>query len=134
MDIGFGSPALFLLLAGGFGVATGSAALRRDGPWTLAMAMAFVATAHLAHFPAWMLIWGCTVVAIGIAMALAGVLIRWMSGGDAYRFATIGTLSIMMLLVAHQRHSLPAQTDAFGDRSMALGSALHQQVEILIAG
>ena len=134
MDIGFGSPALFLLLTGGFGVSTLSAIARRDGPWTLAMALALVVSAHLAGLPAWLLVWGCTIVAIAVTMSVAATLLRWVAGANAFRIGLIGTLSMALLLVAQQRHSLPSAAAPIGDRSLALGDRLHQQVETLVRG
>lgn len=134
MDIGFGSSALFLLLTGGFAVALFQAVVRRDGPSTLAMGLALVGTAHLAGLPAWLLIWGCTVVAVAIAMSLAGLIIHWIAGGDAYRIGMIGTIAMALMLVVHHQHPLPSATAVIGDRPMAIGNHLHRQVDLLVRG
>ena len=134
MDLGFGSSTLFLLLTGGFAVAAWGAVVRRDGPSTIAMGTALVGTAHLAGLPGWLLTWGCTVIAVVIAMSLIAMVARWLSGSDAYRLGMIGTTSIVALLIAHHEHRLPSAGGTIGDRSLAMGTYLHERVETLAGG
>lgn len=132
MDTGFGLPNFFLLLTGGFGGSVLSAVARRDGPSTLAMAMGALGAAHLAGLPAWLLIWGYTIVMTAFVMSLTAVLLRWIAGSDAYRIGMLGTIAMVLLLTAHYKCSLPSTAAAFGDQSLAFGGQIHKHVEELI--
>lgn len=133
MDTALGSPDLFLLLTGGFGVSVWSAVARRDGPSTLAMAVGALGTAHLAGLPAWLLIWGCTIVSTAFVMSLTALPLRWVAGSDAYRISMLGTIAMVLLLTANYECSLPSTAAAFGDQSLAFGGQIHKQVEGLIS-
>jgi hypothetical protein len=134
MNIAFGSPDFFLLLTGGFGVSTWNAVARRDGPSTLAMAVPAVGTAHLAGLPAWLLIWGCTIITIAVMMSLTALLLRWVAGSDAYKIGMIGTIAMTLLLVAHHERLLPSAAALLSEQSLAIGSQIHQQVEAIVRG
>ena len=134
MDIAFGSPAFYLLLTGGFGVSVGNAVARRDGPSALAMTVATVGAGHLAELPAWLLIWGYTTLTAAVAMSLIALLLRCIDDSDAFRTGTIGTMALASLLIAHHEGALPSAAAPLGDRSLALGSELHQQVETVLRG
>jgi hypothetical protein len=132
MDVNLASPTFLVLLTAGFAVSLWNAAARRDGPSMLAMAMAGVGTAHLAGLPAWLLVWGCTLFTIAVATTVTGLLVRWITGCDAFPIAMISTIAVALLLVAHHQRLLPAALVTLDDQSLALGSQLHQQVDALV--
>jgi ABC-type thiamin/hydroxymethylpyrimidine transport system permease subunit len=132
MDIAFGSPAFFLLLTGGLGASVGNALARRDGPSALAMMVATVGTSHLAELPVPLLVWGCTALMAALTMSLIALLRRCIDDSDAFRTGTIGTMVMALLLIAHQEGALPSAAAHFGDQSLAVGSQLHLQIEILL--
>jgi hypothetical protein len=134
MDIAFGSPAFFLLLTGGFGASVGNAVARRDGPSALAMAVAGVGTAHLAELPVWLLVWGCTALTAAITMSLIALLLRWIDDSDGFRTGMIGTMAMASLLIAHHEGALPSVATPLGDRTLAVGSQLHQHIETVLRG
>ena len=127
MDIGLGTPALYLLLTGGFAVALLSAAGRRDGPAVLAMASAGLVVAHLAGLPAPWLVWGCIAVAVAIGAGLAATVLRWCAGGEAFRVGAALTALVLTLVATDRSHRL-------ADRPIALGRELHGRLTTLIDG
>jgi hypothetical protein len=83
MDVGLGSPGMFLLLAGGLAAVAGKALARRDGPAALATGVAAVAAGEGAGLSAHLLAVAWTVVAIGLISAAGSVALRWLLGQKA---------------------------------------------------
>jgi hypothetical protein len=128
MDMGLGSPGMFLLLTGGLATGAGRALARRDGPTALAMGVAAVMSAQAAGLSEHMLAVAWTVVAVGLIAAAGTVVVRRLTGVRAGFVAALVVTCGVLGAMATQR---PADD---GETPLAVGIALHHEVATVIGG
>lgn len=96
MDVGLGSPGLYLLLTGGLAAVSGKALVRRDGAMAIATGVAAVLAGQAAGLSAHMLAVAWTVVAIGLISAAGSLLLRWLTGaGSGFAIALVVTTGVL---------------------------------------
>lgn len=127
MDVGLGSPGLYLLLCGGLAAGAGKALARRDGASALALGIAAVAAGQGAGLSAHLLAVAWTVVAIGLISAAGSVAVKRLTGaGSAFGVAMVATLGVLGAMATQPAHA--------GETPLAIGIAVHQQVATIIGG
>ena len=109
MDVGLGSPGMFLLLTGGLAAMGGKALARRDGPTALAMGVA-------------------AVIAIGLIAAAGTLAVRRLTG------ARIGLVAGLMLTCRMLGALATQGRRADGIAPLTLGLIMHHEVATLIGG
>jgi len=133
MDVGLGSPGMFLLLTGGLAAMGGKALARRDGPTALAMGVAAVVAGQAAGLSVGLLTVAWTVIAIGLIAAAGTLAVRWLTG------ARIGLVAGMMLTcamlgVAATQGGRADAGEGWGAAPLTLGLVMHHEVATLIGG
>ena len=95
MLLGVPMETIHLLLVGAFGASLAQAALRRDAPWMLALAVPLLLCADRAGLPVALVAWGSALFALGAGAFLLAMVVRGLgpSGGLA-ALATMGILSL----------------------------------------
>ena len=126
--MGFVSMAtIWMVLTGGFVASMLFAALRRDGPAVLAMAVGGLVAGHLGRLPAPVLAWGAIAVAVALAAALLGWMIAALCGGrSGYLPALVLTGATLGAIV-----SAPATAAQDRNRGPAAGRLLSRALTIL---
>ncbi|MBB5716924.1 hypothetical protein [Sphingomonas aerophila] len=127
MDIGLGSPGMYLLLAGGLATGAGKALARRDVPTALALGIAAVLSGQAAGLAEHLLAVAWTVVAVGLIAAAGSAAVRWLTGARAGLGAVLVVTSGMMAAMA--THGASMGTD---NAPLTIGVALHHNVATLI--
>jgi len=129
MDVGLGSPGMFLLLTGGLAAGAGRALARRDGATALAMGVAAVMSGQAAGLSEHMLAVAWTVVAIGLIAAGGTAAVRWLTGARAGLVAAlVVTAGVLGAMAAGGRGADD------GGTPLAMGAAVHHQMAALIGG